>query len=176
MGGEGGAAHTHNTGLVNNIHQLLRGQSIHFLLGAGLYRLAQGIQMVIFDNHAEHGAAVGVRTNLHRLDLAGNGSVNRDAQALIITDLLTLGHQITLGNQGLTGRADMLRHGNDYDIRFGKYLGFLVARVPFVFFGVHPAEKRKRHVSSPLSKLADQAASIRVYHSALFTICPHFYS
>ena len=149
---------------------------IHLLLSTGLHCLAQGIQMVIFDDHAEHGAAVGVGPHLHRLDLAGNGSVNRDAQALIVADLLALGHQIPLGNQGLTGRADMLRHGNDYDIRLRKYLGFLVARVPFVFFGVHPAEKRKRHVSSPLSKLADQAASIRVYHSALFTICPHFYS
>ena len=176
VGGEGCAAHTHDAGLVDDIHQLLRGQGIHFLLGAGLHRLAQSIQMVIFDDHAEHGAAVGVGPHLHRLDLAGNGSVNGNTQALIVTDLLSLGHQIALGNQRLTGRADMLRHRNDYDVRFGKYLGFLVARVPFVFFGMDPAEKRKRHVSSPLSNLAERAAYIWVYHSALFTICPHFYS
>ena len=176
VGGEGSAAHADDARFMNDIHQLLRGQRVHFLLRAGLNILAQRVQMVIFDDHAEDGAAVGVGPHFHRLYLTGNGSVNRDAQALIVADLLTPGHQIALGDQRLTGRADMLRHRNDYNIRFGKYLGFLVACVPFVFFGMHPAEKRKRHVSSPLSNFAEPAASIRIHHSALFSICPHFYS
>ena len=176
VGGEGRAAHTDDAGLVNDIHQLLRRQRIHFLLGAGLNRLAQSIQMVIFDHNAQHRAAVGVGPHLHRFHLAGNGSVDRNAQALIVADLLALGHQITLGDQRLTGRADMLRHRDHNDVRLRKYLGFLVARIPFVFFGMHPAEKGKRHVSSPLSNFAERAASIRIHHSALFSICPHFYS
>ena len=158
MAGEGCAAHADDAALVDNIHKLLRGQGIHFLLGAGLDCLAQRVQMVIFDDNAQNVASVGMRTHLHRLDLTGNRGVNRDAQALIVTDFLTLGHQIALGNQRLAGSADMLRHGDHYNIRFRKYLGFLVARVPLVFFGMHPAEKRKRHVSSPLSNFAEQTA------------------
>ena len=94
-------------------------------------------------------------TQLNGFDLAGNGSMDRNAQTLIVTDLLTLGHKIALGNQRLARCADMLRHGNHNDVRFGKGLGFLVAGIPLVFFGMDPAEKRKRHVSSPLSKFAE---------------------
>ena len=153
MGGEGCAAHTHNAALVDDIHQLFGSQCVHFLLGSGLHRFTQSIQVVIFDDHAQNHAAIGVSPGLHRLDLTGNGSVHRDAQSLVVADLLTLCHQVAFCNQGLTGGADVLRHGNHDNIRFRKSLGFLVTGIPLIFFGMYPAEKRKRHVSSPLSNL-----------------------
>jgi hypothetical protein len=89
--------------------------------------------------------------------------VYRYAQTLIIADFLTLGHQIILLHQGLTGGADVLRHGDDQNIRLGKILNGLVASVELIFRGMDTAEKRKRHVTSPLSKLADYDRIISTY-------------
>ena len=60
MGGEGCAAHTDDTGLPDDADQLLRGQGIDLSLGSGLDVGAQGILMIIFDDHRHHGRAIGV--------------------------------------------------------------------------------------------------------------------
>ena len=48
--------------------------------------------------------------------------------------------------------------GDDHDIRFGEHLDSLVASVMLIFCGMDTAEKRKRHISSPLSKFAEFTA------------------
>ena len=181
MGGEGRAAHTHNTGLTDDIDQLLGGQGIHFFTGSGLDGLVQGVQVVIFNDNTHHGGAAGMGLGLHGLDLAGDGCMNRHAKALVVTDLLALFDQIVLLHQGLTGGADMLGHGNNQDIGGREFLDSHVTCVMLIISGMHTAEKRKRHISSPLSKFAD---SIRIIHNiithendfvhTLLTFCTNF--
>ena len=102
--------------------------------------------MVILDHHTHHGGTAGVGAHFHSLDLTGDGSVDRHTQSLIIADLLTHGHRVTLLHEGVAGGADMLGHGDHNDIRLGENLSLLVAGIPLIFFGMDPAEKRKRHI------------------------------
>ena len=144
--GEGRAAHTHDTGLMDHFHQFLRGQGIHLSLCPGLDVLAQGAQMVIFNDHAHHGSTAGVGLHFNRLDLAGDRGVNRHTQTRVVTDLLAYRHRIALFHQGLAGRADVLRHGYHQNIRLREFLNGLVAGEFLVFIGVDTAEERKRHI------------------------------
>jgi hypothetical protein len=84
--------------------------------------------------------------------------MNRHAQALVVTNLLTNSNQITLLHEGLAGGADMLGHGDHEDIRLGENLSRLVTSVPLIFVGMDSSEKRKRHITSPLSNFADMSA------------------
>ena len=154
MGGEGRAAHAHDAALADDADQLFRAESVHRFLGAGPDVLTQGIQVVIFDHHTHHGGAAGVGAHFHSLDRTGDGSVDRHAQSLVIADLLTHGHRVALLHEGVAGGADMLGHGDHYDIRLRENLSLLVAGIPLIFFGMNPAEKRKRHITSPLSNFA----------------------
>jgi hypothetical protein len=81
--------------------------------------------------------------------------MDRNAQTLVVTDLLTDSNQVALLDEGLAGGADMLGHRDHQDVRFGEDLSCLVASVPLIFFGMYPSEKRKRHITSPLSKFAE---------------------
>ena len=92
----------------------------------------------------------------------------RDTKALVIADLLPDGDQIALLDQGLAGGADMLGHGDYDDIRFRENLDLLVASVPLIFFGMDPAEKRKRHITSPLSNFAESIPQFCVYYDTAF--------
>ena len=147
-----------NPHVTDDVDEILVGQCVNFFLSTGLDILAQGAQMIILDDHAHNRAAVGVCHGPDRLNLTGNGSMNRNTQTLIITDLLTDSNQIALLDEGLAGGADMLGHGNYQDIRFGEYLSLLVTSVPLIFFGMDPSEKRKRHITSPLSIFAEITA------------------
>jgi hypothetical protein len=84
--------------------------------------------------------------------------MNRNAQTLIVTDLLTDSNQVALLNEGLAGGADMLGHRDHEDIRFRESHGLLVTSVPLIFVGMNTAEKRKRHITSPLSNFAETTA------------------
>jgi hypothetical protein len=97
-------------------------------------------------------------TGFHSLNLTGNRSMDRNAQTLVVTDLLTDSNQITLLYEGLAGGADMLGHRDHYNIRFGESYSCLVASVPLIFVGMNTSEKRKRHITSPLSNFADMTA------------------
>ena len=71
--------------------------------------------------------------------------MDRDAQALIVTDLLTDRYAVALLDQGRARCADVLRHGDHQQIRGGESLDFLAFGVVLIFFGVYPSEKGKRH-------------------------------
>ena len=162
VGGEGSAAHANHAALPDDIDELLVGKRVYRFLSPALNVRAQGVLVVVFDDHAHDGGAAGVGTGLYRLHLTGNGSVNGNTQALIVTDLLTHGDQIPFFDQGLAGGADMLGHGNDNHIRGGEGLNLLVASVPLIFFGMDPSEKRKRHITSPLSNFAEKTAGLQI--------------
>ena len=87
---------------------------------------------------------------LHSLYLAGYAGVDRHAQALAVADLLTHGDQIPLFHQGLTGRADVLRHGQNHDVRLREVQQRRVFGVEFVFFRMDASKEGKRHNKSPL--------------------------
>ena len=71
--------------------------------------------------------------------------MNRHAQALIVADLLAHGHGITLLDQGLAGCTNVLGHGDYQNIGLREAQCPLFFSVPFIFFGVYPSEKGKRH-------------------------------
>ena len=172
VGGESRTAHADDAALPDNADQLFRAECVHLFLGAGLDVLTQGIQMVILDHHTHHGGTAGVGAHFHSLDRTGDGSVDRHTQSLIITDLLTHGHRVTLLHEGVAGGADMLGHGDHNDIRLGENLSLLVAGIPLIFFGMDPAEKRKRHITSPLSNFAAHTALYAPYFTSSGAICP----
>ena len=145
MGGEGCAAHTDDAAFTDDAHQILGSQCIHFFLSSGLDVRAQLVLVVIFDDNTHHHGAVGVRTVLNCLDGTGNGCVDRDAQALIVTDLLTDRNAVALLDQGRAGCADVLRHGDYQNIRFGETQDLPVFSVVLIFFGMNSSEKGKRH-------------------------------
>ena len=172
VGGESRTAHADDAALPDNADQLFRAECVHLFLRAGLDVLTQGIQMVILDHHTHHGGTAGVGAHFHSLDLTGDGSVDRHTQSLIIADLLTHGHRVTLLHEGVAGGADMLGHGDHNDIRLGENLSLLVAGIPLIFFGMDPAEKRKRHITSPLSNFAAHTALYAPYSTSSGAICP----
>ena len=145
MGGEGCAAHTDDAAFPDDGHQVLGGQGIHFLLGSGLDVGTQFVFVVIFDNHAGHHGAAGVGAGFHSFDGTGNRCVDRDAQTLVVADFLTNGHVVALLDQGCTGCADVLGHGDYQDVRLREAVDLLVLSVVLIFFGMYAAEKRKRH-------------------------------
>ena len=145
VGGEGCAAHADDTGLTDDGHQIVSAQSVNFFLGAGLNCRIELIQMVILNDNAHAGHAVGVGAGLHSLDRAGHGGVDGDAQTLVVADLLAHQDTVALLDQGLAGCADVLRHGDHQQIRGGESLDFLAFGVVLIFFGVYPSEKGKRH-------------------------------
>ena len=145
MGGEGGAAHAHDTGLPDDGNELFRGERFHFLPGAGADILAERALVVVFDDYAHHGHTAGVGAGLHGLHCAGDRRVHRNAQALIITDLLTPFYGIVLFYQRLAGNADVLGHGHHQNIRLREFLHRQIPGVVLVVLGVHTAKERKRH-------------------------------
>ena len=120
-------------------------QLIHFLLCTGLNIGTQSILMVIFNNHAHHQRTAGMGPHFHSLDLTGHRCMNRHAQALVVTDLLTHGDKVALLHQRLAGSANMLRHGDHQQIRLTIFLNRGVFCVMFVFLGMDTAKERFRH-------------------------------
>jgi hypothetical protein len=73
--------------------------------------------------------------------------VNGDTQALVVTDLLSLGHDIILLDQGFAGSANVLTHGNDQQIRLGECLHTPLLGVMLILLRVHATKEGKRHRS-----------------------------
>ena len=173
MGGEGGAAHAHDTGLPDDIHQFLGFQSVYLLLGSGLDLLGQNILMVVLDHYAHDGGAVGMGLHIHGLYLAGDGSMDRYAKALIVANLLAHLHIVPLLHQRLAGRADVLCHRHHQKIRLREIQHRQIACVYLVFLGMHPSEKRKHHYLHLFQKSRSISALFLLYNNAYISICPH---
>ena len=143
MGGKGGAAHAHNAGLPDDAGERFGAEALE--TGAGLHLRGEGFLKVVGDDHGEHRGAIGVRPGLHRLDGAGDRSVDRRAQAGAVADFLPQIHMISLGDQGLAGGADVLGHGNHHGGRGREGHNGLLPGQGLLVLGVDAAVKGKCH-------------------------------
>ena len=74
MGGEGRAALADDAGVLDDLHQLLGSQAVGILNGMNVR--THGVLLVVFDDHAHHGAAHREGAGFHGLDSAGNAGMN----------------------------------------------------------------------------------------------------
>ena len=143
MGWEGGAAHTGDASLVNDLRKLFRAQGID-----GLPRLnfgAQGVLKIIFDDDSHYIGTAHIGAGFHGDDLTGHGGVHRHAHPGIVTNLLTHRDHIALFDKGLAGCANVLGHG-DYDLLGGgKHLNGFVTGHRLHVFRMDASKKRMSH-------------------------------
>ena len=103
---EARAAHAGDARLMDDGDQLLGGQLVDAFV---LFQVGtQDVPEIVLDDHAHTVGAGGRGPHLHGDDRAGNGGMDRHAQSLTVTDLLTDGHAVAHLDQGRAGSADML--------------------------------------------------------------------
>ena len=113
VGGEGCAALAHDTGVLDDLHQLLGSQAVRVVHGMNVR--THGVLEVVLDDHGHHGPAHGEGTGLHCLHRAGHAGMDGSGHETAgFTDLLTDGHLVAHRNDGLAGCTDVHRHGNDH--------------------------------------------------------------
>ncbi len=119
VGGEAGAAHADDTGVLDGLDDVIGGQLGQRLVG--MDALIQGIEMVVFDDHGQAGASGGMRTILHGDDGAADGGVNRrgDKSGGLADDLTQLDLVTDLHN-GVGRSAQVHGHGDDHGIGSGE--------------------------------------------------------
>ena len=147
VGGEAGAAHTGDTGLLDDLHDLV-GRQLG-VVGMGGELRAPGVLEIVLDDHGHALAAAHVGTGLHRLDRAGHRRVDGGAQAGDLADLLAHLHLVAHRDDGLAGRADVHRHGDDdlFGSRAERH-NLLVACQLLPVMGMHAAVKALLHRST----------------------------
>ena len=144
MGREHGAAHADDTGLVDDVRQILRREAVDGVPGPDGGVLGV-LEVVADDDGGDHGAAdVGPRLNGGHG--AGDGGVDRAAKARVVADLLAKQNVVALFHQGLTWRADVLGQGNHNLFRRREGLRCDLAGQGFHIVGVDAPEKRKGHL------------------------------
>ena len=127
MGGEGRAAHTHDTGVLDGLHHLVHSEGVGICGGHDF--LAQFVLEVVLDDHGGHVAAHGIGAGLHGLDRAGNTCVDRSAQTAELTDLLAHLYVVTRLDKGGARCAKVHRHGDDHLCRGCQLLdGLFIGR------------------------------------------------
>ena len=110
--GEGSAAVTDDAGLTDGLHDLFRGH------GVDIQRLDGGILLileVVFDNDTHDAGAEGIGTGLDSHDRTGDGGVDGSANGcLSVSDLLSQINVVAYLDNGLTGPANVHRHGQNH--------------------------------------------------------------
>ena len=143
MGGEGGAAHADDAGVLDDLHHLLDAEGVRVC--GGLDFLAEGILEVVFDDHGHHVAAHVVGTGLHGLHLAGNAGMDGGSQSAGLADLLAHLHQVAGFHQRGAGCAKVHRHGDDHLSRGRQLLDGLFIGRGFHVIGMNAAKERLCH-------------------------------
>ena len=139
---EARAAHAGDPRLMDDGDQLLGSKLVDAFV---LFQVGtQDVPEIVLDDHAHTVGAGGRGPHLHGDDRAGNGGVDRYAQSLAVTDLLTDGHAVAHLDQGRAGSADMLRHGNADGFRMQGIDGSLAGQL-LVALGMYAAKKRTGH-------------------------------
>ena len=153
MGGEGSAAHTHDTCVLYDLHQLLRCDL------AGLFHRrmdvrAYGVVEVIFNDYAHHRNAAEMDSGLHRYHLAGyTGMDGCRNESHRLPYPLSYGHHISHGHTWLAGGADMHGH-RDHDTGRGRQLfnGLLIGG-GFLVIGMNAAKEGLCHILTSFFKV-----------------------
>ena len=144
MGGEGRAALAHDTGVFDDLHQLLGGQAVGVVHGMNVR--THGVLEVVLDDHGHHGPAHGEGTGLHCLHRAGHAGMDGSGHETAgFTDLLTDGHLVAHRNDGLAGCTDVHRHGNDHLSRGCQLLDGLFIGRGLHIIGMNAAKESLCH-------------------------------
>ena len=112
VGGEGSAAHTDDTCILDDLHHLVDGEGVRVRGGLDLF--TELVLEIVFDDHGCHIAAHGIGTGLHSLDRTGNAGVDRGAQTAELTDLLTNLHMVANLDKRRARCTEVHRHGDDH--------------------------------------------------------------
>ena len=144
VGGESRAAHTRDTGLLDNVDDFLTGQGIHIVPVDD--RGVRSIFEIVFDHHGHHHVSTGMGPGLDGHDLTGDAGVDRRAKTGDLADLLSHGDLVPHGYNGLAGCAHMHRHGDYHLCRsFLQRYHWFALRGLLVFGGVDAAIKLMVH-------------------------------
>ena len=113
VGGERCAALTHDTGVLDDLHQLLGSQAVGILYGLDF--LGDLILEVVFNDHGHHLAAHIEGAGLHGFHRAGDAGVDGGGnESAGFADPLSNFNLVAHRNDRLTRRTDVHRHGNDH--------------------------------------------------------------
>ena len=144
VGGEARAAHTGDTGLLDDVDDLLGSEGIHIV--TVLDGLTGGVLEIVLDDHGHHLAAAGMGPGLHGHDLAGDAGVNGSAETGDLADLLAHLHLVPHSHDGLAGSAHVHGHGDHHLSRsFLQRDDGLALRRLLVLGGVDAAIKLMTH-------------------------------
>ena len=144
VGRERRAAHTDDTGVLDDLDHLLRGQSVR--VGRSLDLFADGVLIIVLDHDGGHVAAHGIRARLDRDHLAGNAGMDGSAETLELADLLTDLHIVTDRHDGGTRCTEVHRHGNDHLSGRGReLLDGLLIRCGLHVVGMNAAKESLCH-------------------------------
>ena len=119
MGGEASAAHTHDTGVLDDLHDLLGLQLLQELVGLdGLVNLALAVGL---DDHAQALAAAGVGTLLDGDNgTADAGMDGSGDEACGLTDHLADLDSIANSHNGVSGCAQVHGQGDHHGLGLGE--------------------------------------------------------
>ena len=148
MGGEGRAALADDAGVLDDLYQLLGSQAVR--IGHGMNVRAHGVLLVVFNDHAHHGAAHREGAGLHGLYSAGNAGMNGCGyETAGLADQLAHSNLVAHGNHGLARRTDVHRHGNDHLSRGCQLLDGLFIGCGLHVIGMNAAKESLCHCLSP---------------------------
>ena len=139
VGGERCAAHTDDTGVLDDLNHFLHRQGIG--VGRCLDLFADCVLEIIFDHHGHHVAAHGIGTGLDGLDCTGNAGMDRGAQPLEFADLLAHLDLIAHLDGRRAGSAKVHRHGDDHGGRRCQLLDGLFIGRGFHIMGMNAAKE-----------------------------------
>ena len=143
VGGERGAAHADDAGVLDDLHHLLHAEGIG--IRGGLDLLAHLVLHVIFNDHRRDVAAHGIGAGLHCLHRAGNAGVDRGTQSVEFADLLAHLHVVPGLDQGRAGRTKVHRHGDDHLSRRSQLLDGLFIGCGLHVMGMNAAKESLCH-------------------------------
>ena len=153
MGGEARAAHTGDTGILDDLNDLRPGQRFHVLpaLDGGIW----GVLEIVFDDHRHHHSAAAVGPGLHGHYLAGHTGVDGRAQTGGLADERADLHLVPRRHNGLAGSAHVHGHGDDHlGRRLRHGCGGLVLGQILVLGGMYSAEKLMQHSLTSIFSLS----------------------
>ena len=143
MGGEGSAAHTDDTGVLDDLHHLFSGKGVR--IRGSLDFLAELVLEIVFNDHRCHVAAHGIGAGLHSLDRAGNAGVDRSAQTAELADLLTNLHMVANLDKWRARCTKVHRHGDDHLCRGCQLFDGLFIGRGFHVMGMNAAKESLCH-------------------------------
>ena len=169
MGGEGCAALAHDTGVLDDLHQLLGSQAVRVVHGMNVR--THGVLEVVLDDHGHHLAAHVEGAGLHGFHRAGDAGVdgcgNKSAG---FADPLSNFYLVAHRNDRLARRTDVHRHGNDHLSRGFQLFDGLFIGCGLHVIGMNAAKESLCHCLSP--HLTPWWLRHHILHISLQQNCP----